>query len=320
MRVVCTGAGGFIGGHLVASLLQQGHEVVAADIKQENEWYQVHQGAINFPCYDLKLDGNARTVLYNSDWIFHLACDMGGMGFLDSHRVDCLHSVDITTNVIRNAFDGGANRFFYSSSACVYPDYKQQTEIVSLAESDAWPADPEPAYGLEKLYGEELCKWYRKEKGLTTRVARFHNIYGPHGTYDGGREKAPAAICRKVIGARLFGEKGISIWGDGEQTRSFAYIDDCIHGINLLMESNFEEPLNLGSAELVTINQLVSIAEDIAGIKLIRSYDLSKPQGVRGRNSDNSLIQSLFNWQPSTSLRDGMEKTYKWIFDEMTKS
>lgn len=316
-RSVVSGAGGFIGGFLVRSLLEQGYEVVGADIKPREDWYQWHTDAINYENKDLKLDQNAEVVFEGVDRTYHLACDMGGMGFLDSHRVDCLHSVDITSNAIRESFLNGVDRFFYSSSACIYPDFKQQVQIVSLKEEDAWPADPEPAYGLEKLYGEEFCRWYRKEFSIATRVARFHNIYGPFGTYDGGREKAPAAMCRKVIAAKLSGDMQINIWGDGEQTRSFAYIDDCIKGINLIMDSNVEYPINLGSSELVTINQLVSIAEDIAGVSLERSYDLTKPQGVRGRNSENTHIIEEFGWEPSISLRDGMEKTYAWIYDQM---
>lgn len=315
-RCLVTGAGGFIGGHLVADLLAQGHPVSAADIKPKEDWYQVHDKADNWSCQDLSRPGFARPVAQDCKKIYNLAADMGGMGFISSHRVATLHSIDITSTMFRVAREVNA-RIFQASSACVYPDFKQQETKVSLKERDAWPADPEPAYGLEKLYGEEFAKWYREETGLTTRVARLHNVYGPHGTFKGGREKAPAAICRKVIEAKLSGTHQIEIWGDGEQTRSFMWIEDCIKGINIIMDGEFPDPLNLGSSELVSINQLVTIVEDIAGLKLKRLYDPSAPQGVRGRNSDNLKIWQEYDWYPDTPLAQGMEATYQDIYDKM---
>lgn len=316
-NIVVTGGGGFIGGHLVKSLRDDGYKVVAADIKGPSDWYQVHDGVENRFYNDIADDDIAQELFRGSDYIYHLAADMGGMGYISSHRVNTMHSVDITSNVLRYGLKAGVEGVFYSSSACVYNNDKQNETSVSLKESDAWPANPEPAYGLEKLYGEEFLRFYKEEHDLNISIARYHNCYGPYGTYDGGREKAPAAICRKVIKALLSGKHEIEIWGDGEQTRSFMYIDDCVYGTKLISASHVDYPINLGSSDLVSINELVSIAEDIAGIKLERSYDLTKPQGVRGRNSDNSLILEELDWEPSTSLIDGMEKTYQWIFDQM---
>lgn len=316
MLVVCAGAGGFIGGHLVKSLIESGHDVVGVDVKPLGEWYQLGH---NNHQIDLREYAAALSVMDGADEVFLLAADMGGMGFLASHRVDCLHSVDITSSVIRASHDAGVGRLFYASSACVYPDFKQQVTEVSLKETDAWPADPEPAYGLEKLYGEEFCRWYRQEQGMETRVARYHNVYGPHGTYDGGREKAPAAICRKVIEAKLSGDRQIEIWGDGQQTRSFMEVQDCVEGTLRILRSDFCEPLNLGSDRLISVNDLVTMVEGIAGITLKRNYNLAAPQGVRGRNSDNTLLQSVLGWVPQVTLETGMEKLYSWIYDEVSK-
>jgi GDP-D-mannose 3', 5'-epimerase len=243
---------------------------------------------------------------------------MGGMGFIETHKAECMLSVLMSTHMLVAAKEAGTERFFYSSSACVYNAEKQtRAEVTALKEEDAYPAMPEDGYGWEKLFSERMARHFREDYGIATRVSRYHNVYGPHGTYDGGREKAPAAICRKVIAAKLSGEHEIEIWGDGEQTRSFMYIDDCTEGTIRLAESDIIEPLNIGSDELVTINRLVDIVEEIAGVKLKRFYKLDAPKGVRGRNSDNTLVQKLMNWAPSIRLEDGMEKTYRWIYDEM---
>ena len=315
--VLVAGAGGFIGGHLVADLLQQGFDVRAVDVKPFADWYQVHDDAENLE-RDLRLKEACERAVTGRDEVFNLACDMGGMGFIENNRAACMLSVLINTHLLQAAQDAGARRYFYASSACVYAAGKQRdADVTALHEDDAYPAEPEDGYGWEKLFSERMCRHFREDFGLTTRVARFHNVYGPHGTYDGGREKAPAAICRKVIRAKLSGEPAIEIWGDGEQTRSFMYIDDCIHGIDAIMRSGIEYPINLGSSELVSINQLVDIVSEIAGITVERRYDLTAPQGVRGRNSDNTLIRRELGWEPSIRLRDGLEETYRWIYDQV---
>ena len=243
---------------------------------------------------------------------------MGGMGFIELNKGFCMLSVLINTHMLMAARICGVKRFFYSSSACVYAGSKQQNpDIPGLKEEDAYPADPEDGYGWEKLFSERMCRHFREDFGLETRVARYHNVYGPHGTFDGGREKAPAAVCRKVIAAKLSGRHEIEIWGDGKQTRSFMFIDDCLHGTRALMDSDIVDPINIGSSEMVTIDRLVDLAEEIAGIKVKRNYRLDAPKGVRGRSSDNTLIKSKLGWEPSTPLRTGLEKTYAWIFDQM---
>lgn len=315
--ILVAGAGGFIGGHLVKTMLDQGHKVRAVDKKPQWQWYQRFPEAENLT---LNLEDKQACVeaANGTDWIYNLAADMGGMGFIELNKGLCMLSVLINTHMLMAARHCGATRFFYSSSACVYAGYKQrETDNPGLKEEDAYPADPEDGYGWEKLFSERMCRHFREDFGLQTRIARFHNVYGPHGTFDGGREKAPAAICRKVIAAKMGGSKDIEIWGDGLQTRSFQYIDDCLHGIQAIMESDIIEPLNLGSAEMVSINQLVDIVEDIAGIKLQRSYKLDAPKGVRGRSSDNTLIRQKLGWEPSITLRAGLEKTYAWIYDQM---
>jgi nucleoside-diphosphate-sugar epimerase len=258
-------------------------------------------------------------VVAGASTVYNLAADMGGMGFIEYHRADCMLSVLISTHLLLAARDGGVERFFYASSACVYNAEKQGlSDVQPLKEEDAYPAMPEDGYGWEKLFTERMCRHFSDEFGLVTRVARYHNVYGPLGTWDGGREKAPAAICRKVAGAVLSGIHEIEIWGDGEQTRSFMYIDDCVEGTLRIMESDFGEPINLGSDRLVTINALVDIVESIAGVKLKRTYNLSAPMGVRGRNSDNALLRKVLAWEPQTSLEDGLEKTYGWIYDQLS--
>jgi GDP-D-mannose 3', 5'-epimerase len=251
--------------------------------------------------------------------VYNFAADMGGMGFIELNKAACMLSVLINTHLLLAAQEVGVRRFFFASSACVYNAEKQvDPNVTALKEEDAYPALPEDGYGWEKLFSERMCRHFREDFGLATRIARFHNVYGPHGTYDGGREKAPAAICRKVIQAKLSGQQEIEIWGDGNQTRSFMYIDDCLKGIRMIMDGDFVEPINLGSSELVSINQLVDIVEEIAGTKLKRKYNLSAPKGVNGRNSDNTLIKKIFHWEPSTRLRDGMELVYRWIYDQMS--
>ncbi len=316
-KIVIAGAGGFIGGHLVREMISKGHKVRAVDIKPLNEWYQIQDDADNL-VLDLRLRENCYRAVngYNED--FNLAADMGGMGFIENNKAACMISVLINTHLLIASRDCGIERFFYASSACVYNGQKQtDTDNPGLKESDAYPALAEDGYGWEKLFSERMCRHFMEDFGLTTRIARFHNVYGPYGTWDGGREKAPAAICRKVIGAGITGKKEIMIWGDGLQTRSFMFIDDCIKGIKDIMYSNITEPLNLGSSEMVSINQLVDIVEEIAGYKLERKYDLAAPKGVRGRNSDNTMIRQYLNWEPSIPLRTGMKKTYDWIKEQI---
>jgi GDP-D-mannose 3', 5'-epimerase len=315
--VVC-GAGGFIGGHLVQSLLANGIEVVrAVDIKPLDEWYQVSKGVESLSL-DLKDKESCLKAAEGANVVFQLAADMGGMGFIENNKALCMLSVLTNTHMLMAAREKGVERFFYSSSACVYNGEKQTNpDVVALKEEDAYPALPEDGYGWEKLFSERMCRHLEEDYGLQCRVARYHNVYGPLGTWTGGREKAPAAVCRKVIEAKTSGKHEIEIWGDGKQTRSFMYIDDCTKGTQMITESDIHEPLNLGSDELVTINQLVDIAEDIAGIKLKRNYNLGAPKGVNGRNSDNTLIQEKLGWAPSIKLREGLAKTYAWIENEM---
>jgi nucleoside-diphosphate-sugar epimerase len=318
--IVVAGAGGFIGGHLVADLLSKGAtNIRAIDIKPLNEWYQLLPEAHNHVA-DLRTWQHCELACEGASEVYNLAADMGGMGFIENNKTLCMLSVLINTHLLMAARDAGAERYFYASSACVYNADKQVSEdVVALKEEDAYPAMPEDGYGWEKLFSERMCRHFREDFGLITRVARFHNVYGPHGTWDGGREKAPAAVCRKVLNAKATGQHEIEIWGDGKQTRSFMYIDDCINGINRIMQSDIEEPINLGSNELVTINELVSIVEEIAEVELERRYNLDAPKGVNGRNSDNTRIQELLGWQPGISLRDGMAKTLAWIEGEYNK-
>ncbi|HEX4794627.1 MAG TPA: NAD-dependent epimerase/dehydratase family protein [Humisphaera sp.] len=319
-RIVVCGGGGFIGGHLVADLLAKGAaQVRCVDVKPLDGWYQVHPKAQNIVA-DLNLRDAAFDAVKGTDVVINLACNMGGMGFIEKNKGLCMISVLINTHLLMGAREHGVKRFFYASSACVYNGDKQKDKKtdVYLKEEDAYPAMPEDGYGWEKLFSERMCRHFREDFGVETRVARFHNVYGPHGTYEGGREKAPAAICRKVIHAKLSGDHNIEIWGDGHQTRSFMYISDCLKGIYSITDSDILEPINLGSSEGVSINQLVDIVEDIAGIKLKRSYNLDAPKGVNGRNSDNTLIKKLLGWEPNTRLRDGMEKTYQWIYDQIS--
>jgi len=314
--IVVAGGGGFIGGHLVGQLRAEGKKVRSVDVKPFDEWYQRFDDVENLRL-DLQRREDCERACEGAADVYNLAADMGGMGFIENNKCLCMLSVLINTHLLMAVHKHGVGRYFYASSACVYNADKQRShDVVPLKEEDAYPAMPEDGYGWEKLFSERMCRHYREDFGVYTRCSRYHNVYGPHGTWEGGREKAPAAICRKVIEAKLSGRHEIEIWGDGRQTRSFMYIDDCLKGTRMLMDSEVVEPINIGSSELVTVNQLVDIVESIAGIRLKRSYDLTAPKGVNGRNSDNTLIQKLLGWEPSIRLRDGLEKTYAWIHDE----
>ena len=317
-RALVCGAGGFIGGHLVKKLFAEGAASVrAVDIKPFDEWYQRHPDA-DSRILDLQLRDSCLEAAQGMDAVFQLAADMGGMGFIENNKALCMLTVLTSTHMLVAARAAGVKRFFYSSSACVYNGDKQKEyAVVPLKEEDAYPALPEDGYGWEKLFTERMCRHFHEDFGLESRIARFHNVYGPLGTWAGGREKAPAAIARKVLEAKHSGRHQIEIWGDGHQTRSFMYIDDCTKGIVDIFESDILDPINLGSSELVTVNQLVDIAEEIVGVKLKRSYNLSAPKGVNGRNSDNALIHKYLGWEPSIRLRDGMEKTMAWIEEQM---
>ena len=319
-RILVAGAGGFIGGFLVKELLTQGHDVTAVDIKPLDDWYQVSSKAMN-ASKDLSLLSECNLLTKGIDEIYNLAADMGGMGFIENNKAACMLSVLTNTHLLVAAKNNGVSRFFFASSACVYNTQKQdRTDIEGLREEDAYPAMPEDGYGWEKLFSERMCRHFFEDFGIETRVARYHNVYGPLGTWTGGREKAPAALSRKVAVAKISGEHKIEIWGDGDQTRSFTYIDDCIEGTLKLMQSDIREPINIGSSEMVSINEMVTILEEIAGINLQKTYDLDAPKGVRGRNSDNSKIRALLGWEPSISLRDGLKETYAWISTEYQKS
>jgi nucleoside-diphosphate-sugar epimerase len=317
-RITVCGAGGFIGGHLIAELRAKGfRKLRAVDQKPFDGWYQRFDDVENLQL-DLQGLDACRAAVKDSAVVYNLAADMGGMGFIELNRALCMLSVLINTHLLMASREAGVSRFFFSSSACVYAADKQtRPDVPALKESDAYPAMPEDGYGWEKLFSERMCRHFREDFGLQTRVARYHNVYGPQGTWDGGREKAPAAVCRKVAKAKLSGVHEIEIWGTGDQTRSFMYISDCVKGTQMILNGDFLEPINLGSDEFVTINQLVDIVEDIAGIKLVRKYNPDAPKGVRGRNSDNTLIQQVFGWAPDVKLRDGLEQTYRWIYDEI---
>jgi nucleoside-diphosphate-sugar epimerase len=318
--ILVTGAGGFIGGHMVRRLKALGQTTIrAVDVKPLSEWHQLHDGVQNVTA-DLTRLEDCRAATDDVKRVFNFASDMGGMGYIETHKAACMLSVLINTHLLVAARDAGVDRYFFASSACVYAADKQaDSDVAPLRESDAYPADPEDGYGWEKLFSERMCRHFAEDFGLQTRVARFHNIYGPFSAFRGGREKAPAAICRKVIEAQLAGTNEIEIWGDGEQTRSFTYIDDCIEGTLRLMDSDVADPLNIGSSELVSINDLVTIVEGIAGVELPRRYDLAAPKGVRGRNSDNTRICAELGWEPSVRLVDGLRATYQWVRSEMTR-
>ena len=317
MKCLIAGAGGFIGGHLMKRLQFDGHEIICADIKPISSWFQVSNKNKNVSL-DLKDFKNCLQVCDGVDYIFNLACNMGGMGYIENNKAECMLSVLINTNLLRAGLQNKISKYYFSSSACVYNASKQNdTFIDGLKEEDAYPAMPEDGYGWEKLFSERMCRHFYEDFGLDVRIGRYHNIYGPEGTYDGGREKAPAALCRKIINAKLKKEKNIEVWGDGKQTRSFLYIDDCIEATMSVFDSDFTDVFNIGSEEQVSINQMIGKIEEIADYKVERKYDVSKPKGVRGRSSDNSLINSKINWSPKFSLNDGLEKTYNWIYSSI---
>jgi len=314
--IVIAGAGGFIAGALTRRFRAQGFaRIRAIDKKPLAEWYQRVPGVESL-CMDLSERANCVRACEGAAEVYNLAADMGGMGFIERFRVECLRSVLINTHMIEAAWRAGAERYFFASSACAYnTDLQQDPKVRALKESDAYPAMAERGYGWEKLISEMFCQEYWHERGLKTFIPRFHNVYGPHGTWDGGREKAPAAICRKVIMAKRDGDDTIEIWGDGHQTRSFMYIDDCVDGVDQIMhcEDLVATPINLGTSELVSINDLVSYVEEIGGVKLRREYDLDAPRGVAGRNSDNTMIKRILGWEPGTPLKEGLKPTYAWI-------
>ena len=319
-RVLVCGAGGFIGGHLVNRLLHYGAAAVrAVDVKPKSSWHQLNHDAENC-VLDLRERDQCLRAAKQCDLIFQLAADMGGMGFIESNRALCMLNVLINTHMLMAARECAVQRYFFASSACVYNVNRQSsTRLRPLREEDAYPAEPEDGYGWEKLFSERMCRHFEEDFGLQCRVARYHNVYGPWGAWDGGREKAPAAICRKVIQAKLRGSDSIEIWGDGSQTRSFMYIDDCIRGTLSLMQSDVPHPLNIGSAEVVTIDELVTLVEKIAGVRLQRHYNLSAPKGVNGRSSDNSRLCASLGWEPSIRLRHGLHSTYGWIEAQIRK-
>ena len=318
--VLVAGGGGFIGGHLVGDLLGRGLSVRSVDVKPTSEWHQVHADADNVVA-DLSLLEEAMAQTAGARQVYMLAADMGGMGFIENNKAACMLTVLTSTHMLQAARHHEVERYFYSSSACVYAAAKQtDPHVTALREEDAYPAMPEDGYGWEKLFTERMCRHFTEDFGLPTRVARYHNVYGPHGTWDGGREKAPAAVCRKVAVAEVTGNHEIEIWGDGEQTRSFMYIEDCLHGSQMIMAGDSGDPVNLGSDELVTINQLVDIVEQVAGIRCERRYRLDAPQGVRGRNSDNTRIRETYGWAPSVTLAEGLAETYAWVRDQVKRS
>ena len=318
-KILVAGGGGFIGGHLAKSLLNRGHDVRVVDVKPLNQWYQRNEGAENIVA-NLEEKDACFSASEGCDEVYNLACNMGGMGFIENNKALCMLSILINTHLLMAAKEFQIKKYLYSSSACVYAADKQtDTTVTALKESDAYPAMPEDGYGWEKLFSERMCKHFEEDFGMQVRVVRFHNVYGPDGTWRGGREKAPAALSRKIIEAKKSDNLKIEVWGDGEQTRSFMYIDDCITGLDKLMESDFSDPINLGRSELVSINQLIDIISEIAGVEVEREHNLDAPQGVRGRNSDNSLIMDKLKWEPEVDLKTGLAKTYAWIKEQIER-
>ena len=320
-KILVVGAGGFIGGHLVKKLLANGNQIVCCDIKPKEYWFQDFDETENHYAMDMKDIINCRKVSNGVNYVFNMACNMGGMGFIENNKAECMQSVLINTNLLVACNEHKVEKYFFSSSACAYNvDKQQQSFIEGLKEDDAYPANPEDGYGWEKLFSERMCRHFMEDYGIQVRIARYHNIYGPYGTYDGGREKAPAALCRKIIQAKKENTESIDVWGDGEQTRTFLFIDECVEGTLKLFESDYSEPMNIGSDEQVSINQMIDIIREIAEIeKLNKNYQLDKPKGVRGRSSNNELIKKVLNWSYQMSLKDGLTKTYKWIESQMSQ-
>jgi len=318
-KVLIVGAGGFIGGHLVNKILKNGNEVVASDIKPKEYWFQDFDNVENHYATDMKDISNCRKVTQGVDYVFNMACNMGGMGFIENNKAECMQSVLINTNLLIACKENKVQRYFFSSSACAYNKDKQQDVFIEgLKEEDAYPANPEDGYGWEKLFSERMCRHFQEDYGLEVRIARYHNIYGPYGTYDGGREKAPAALCRKIIEAKKNNKDTIDVWGDGEQTRTFLYVDECVEGTLRLFESDYSEPVNIGSDEQVSINQMIGIIEEISGSsKFKKNYQLEKPKGVRGRSSNNDLVKKVLNWSYKMSLKEGLTKTFRWIDEQI---
>jgi GDP-D-mannose 3',5'-epimerase len=320
-KILVVGAGGFIAGHLIKRLIDNGNSIVASDIKPKEYWFQDFEKVENHYSMDMKDISNCRKITKNIDYVFNMACNMGGMGFIENNKAECMQSVLINTNLLIACKEDKIKRYFFSSSACAYNKSMQQDVFIDgLKEDDAYPADPEDGYGWEKLFSERMCRHFMEDYGIQVRVARYHNIYGPFGTYDGGREKAPAALCRKIIQSKINKENKIQVWGDGEQTRTFLYVDDCVEGTLRLFESNHSEPVNIGSDEQVSINQMIKIIEGISNTeKLELEYQLDKPKGVRGRSSNNDLVKKVLNWSFQIKLKEGLKKTYEWIDSEVKK-
>ena len=321
-KILVVGAGGFIGGHLVKKLLNDGNKIIASDIKPKEHWFQDFDDPTNLYFTDMKDISNCRKATNDVDYVFNMACNMGGMGFIENNKAECMQSVLINTNLLIACKENKVKKYFFSSSACAYNKIKQQDVFVEgLKEEDAYPADPEDGYGWEKLFSERMCRHFMEDYGIEVRIARYHSIYGPYGTYDGGREKAPAALCRKVLNAKLHNHNKIQVWGDGKQTRTFLYVDDCVEGTLRLFESDYSKPVNIGSDEQVSINQMIDIIENIAGLKkLDREYQLDKPKGVRGRSSNNDLVKKILNWNYKIKLEEGLKNTYQWINSEISKT
>ena len=319
-KVLVAGAGGFIGGHLVSNLIKKKYKVICVDIKPVKNWYQTFKNSKKYS-FDLNNYSNCLKITKNIDYVFNLACNMGGMGFIENNKAACMTSVLINTNLLKASKKNKIKKFLFSSSACVYNAAKQRSpNNPGLKEEDAYPAQPEDGYGWEKLFSERMCRHFHEDYGLKVCVVRLHNVYGTHGTYAGGREKAPAAICRKIAEAKISNKKIIDVWGDGKQTRSFMFIDDCIKGIFKVFSSNYYHPINLGSSERVSINDMINIIEKIASYKVKKKYQINKPKGVRGRSSDNKLLKKITKWEPRTKLSFGLENTYRWIFDELSQN